>query len=259
VVRQVVFITGASSGIGRAACLAFARAGYDVAGMARRQEQLQALAEAVGQLPQPHGDFVACVGNAAVHEEVQQAVAAALARFGRLDIAIANAGIGHRGAVADAKWEDLHTLLRLNIDGVLHVIQAAVPAMRRGGRGHIMIVSSVAASLVSPYAAAYAASKAFVSSLAQSVRIELRTDNIFVSDFLVGRTETEFNKNRLGEGARKASRLPAMTAEQVAESMVAVARNPRDTVILRLFDRLIVWGNRWLPGVMGYLAARQYR
>ncbi len=50
-----------------------------------------------------------------------------------------------------------------------------------------------------------------------------------------------------------------MTPEQVAAGMVAVAQRPRSTVILRWFDRLIVWGNRWLPGVIGYLAARQYR
>lgn len=257
--RQVVFITGASSGIGRAACLAFARAGYNVAGMARREEKLHALAEDIARLPQPHGEFFVCAGDAGLREDVQQAVAAAVAHFSRLDIAIANAGIGHRGAVADARWEDLKALLRLNVEGVLHTIQAVVPPMRQSGRGHIMIVSSVAASMISPYAATYAASKAFVSSLAQSIRVELRKDNIMVSDFLVGRTDTSFNENRLGEGARKASRLPAMTPEQVAASMVAVAQRPRSTVILRWFDRLIVWGNRWLPGVIGYLAARQYR
>jgi short-subunit dehydrogenase len=227
--------------------------------MARREDTLRALAEDIARLPQPHGEFIACVGDAGLREDVQQAVAATVAHFGRLDIAIANAGIGHRGAVADARWQDLQALLRLNIDGVLHTIQAAVPPMRQSGRGHIMIVSSVAASMISPYAATYAASKAFVSSIAQSIRVELRKDNILVSDFLVGRTDTSFNENRLGEGARKASRLPAMTPEQVAAGMVAVAQRPRSTVILRWFDRLIVWGNRWLPGVIGYLAARQYR
>jgi short-subunit dehydrogenase len=258
-VAKVVLITGASSGIGYAAALAFAQAGYQVAGMARRADRLQQLAEAINALPAPHGEFLPVVGDVTRAEDMQNAVAQTVERFGRLDILVANAGLGQRGAVADSAWGDIETVMRTNIDGVLHSIRAAVPAMRKNGGGHIFTISSVVANLVSPYAATYAASKAFVTSIANSMRIELAPDNIHVTDVLVGRTHTEFNDKRLGEGKRTGSGLPTMTAEQVADALVKAAGKRKKTLILRFFDRLIVWGNRLIPGIMGELAKRQYK
>lgn len=256
---QVVLITGASSGIGRAAALAFARSNYHVAGVARRADRLQQLEEAIAALPTPHGDFLPITGDVIHADAMQSAVEQAVAKFGRLDVLVANAGLGQRGALADTRWQDIETVMRTNMDGVLHSIRAAVPAMRQAGGGHILIISSVSSSLVSPYAATYAASKAFVSSIAQSLRIELASDNIRVTDFLVGRTDTEFNEKRLGEGKRTGGGLPTMSAETVAEALVKTAFTNKRTVILRLFDRLIVLGNRLIPGIMGELAKRQYK
>jgi short-subunit dehydrogenase len=258
-VTQVVFITGASSGIGRATALAFAKAGYHVAGTARRADRLTELHNEINALPTPHGEFLPITGDVTTGASMQAAVTQTVERFGRLDILVANAGIGQRGKVADAEWADIETVLRTNIDGVLHSIRACVPEMRKQGGGHIITISSVTFNLVSPYAATYAATKAFVSSIANSIRLELREDNIKVSDFLVGRTETEFNENRLGEGARRTSSLPTMSVETVADAIVAVVKRPRNTVILRLFDRLIVLGNRLFPSIIGKLAERQYK
>jgi short-subunit dehydrogenase len=258
-VTHVVFITGASSGIGRATALAFAKAGYHVAGTARRADRLTELHNVINALPAPHGEFLPITGDVTNAASMHAAVAQTMERFGRLDILVANAGIGQRGKVADAEWADIETVLRTNIDGVLHSIRACVPEMRKQGGGHIITISSVTFNLVSPYAATYAATKAFVSSIANSIRLELREDNIKVSDFLVGRTETEFNENRLGEGARRTSSLPTMSVETVAEAIVAVVKKPRNTVILRLFDRLIVLGNRLFPSIIGKLAERQYK
>ena len=145
--------------------------------------------------------------------------------FGRLDMLVANAGIGHSGTVVEADWDDLQTVIGTNIDGVLHGIRACVPAMREiAGGGHILIVSSVVAGVHTPYTATYAASKAFVSSLAGSLRLELEGDNIQVTDLLVGRTVTDFSANRLGPIKRGMSGLPTMQADQVAEAIVRAAR-----------------------------------
>lgn len=257
--NRVVFITGASSGIGRAAALAFAQQGAHVAGIARRSERLAELAVEVNALPVPHGDFLGIVGDVTDAASMNAAVEKTLERFGRLDILVANAGLGQRGAVVDAEWSHLETLLRTNIDGVLHSIRAAVPAMRKNSSGHIITISSVVYNLVSPYAASYAASKAFVTSLAHSLRLELESENIFVTDVLVGRTETEFNEKRLGAGKRAGEGLPTMRAETVAGAIVKAARTRKKTVVLRFFDRLIIWGNIFVPGIIGRLAKRQYR
>jgi 3-hydroxy acid dehydrogenase / malonic semialdehyde reductase len=258
--KPVALITGASSGIGHATALIFAREGVHTAGTARRAERLQQLKQEIDALPGDHGDFLPITADVRDREAIQAAVDQVMAQFGRLDILVANAGVGHRGAVVDADWNEVETLLRTNIDGVLHSIRAAVPAMRQGGRGgHIIIVSSVIYNMTAPYAAYYAASKAFVSSLARSLRLELAEENIRVSDMLVGRTATEFNEKRLGNPGRTGSGLPTMTADQVAQAIVKASRGRGRTIALRWFDRFTLLGSLLVPGIVGRLAMRQYR
>ena len=256
--NQVVFITGASSGIGWAAAIAFARAGYHVCGLARRADRLEDLDNEIAALPAPHGEFLAVAGDVRDAAELEAAVARALTRFGRLDVLIANAGIGHHGALVDGEWEDIETVLRTNIDGALHSVRAAAPAMKRHGGGHIVIVSSVVAGMHTPYTAAYSASKAFVSSLAGSLRLELEDENITVTDALVGRTRTEFNQNRLGSSAAVRGGLPIASADEVAAALVMAAQRNRRRVIMRLFDRLVLAGGALAPAFMARLAKRQY-
>ena len=256
--NQVVFITGASSGIGWAAAIAFAREGYDVCGFARRGERLALLQSEIEALPDGRGEFLPAVGDVTRIDDLTAAVEHVIERYGRLDVLVANAGVGQHGALVEADWDDLQTVLRTNIDGVLHSVRACVPAMRRNGGGRILIVSSVVAGVHTPYTAVYAASKAFVSSLAGSLRLELEGDKISVTDVLVGRTISEFNQHRLGSSHRNRGGLPTMSAEQVAAALVAAAaRGPRH-VILQLFDRLILAGGVIAPGVMGRMALRQY-
>lgn len=256
--NRVVFITGASSGIGRASAIAFARAGYDVCALARRSAQLESLGDAIAALPSPHGELLSVAGDVRDSTEVGAAVARTLERFGRLDVLVANAGIGHHGTVADGAWDDIETVLRTNIDGLLHSLRAAIPAMRTSGGGQIMLISSVVAGVHTPYTATYAASKAFVSSLAGSLRLELEGENIAVTDVLVGRTRTEFNQNRLGTQQHNRGGLPTMNADEVAAAIVnAAERRPR-RVIMTLFDRLILAGGVAAPGLMARLAKRQY-
>ncbi|NWF68022.1 MAG: SDR family oxidoreductase [Chloroflexi bacterium] len=258
---RVALVTGASSGIGYATALAFARAGYHVIATARRVERLAQLEAAVQALPAPHGDMLTLACDVQNADDVQNAVTQALARFGGLHVLVANAGVGQRGALVDAAWGDIETLLRTNIDGVLHSVRAAAPAMRAGGGGHIIIISSVVYNMVTPYTAAYAASKAFVSSIAAALRLELAADHIAVSDVLVGRTTSEFNQRRLGHSgySERAARLPRMSAEYVAERLVRASSGRGGRFALRFFDRLIVLGNLLLPGLIGRLAMRQYK
>ena len=256
--KRVAFITGASSGIGRAAAIAFARAGYDVCGLARRAGRLARLRDEIAALPHPHGAFMAAVGDARDAAAVEAAVTRTLARFGRLDVLLANAGVGQHGALAEADWAHIEAVLRTNIDGVLHSVRACAPALRQSGGGQILIVSSVVAGIHAPYTATYAASKAFVSSLAGSLRLELEDDGIAVTDVLVGRTRTDFNNNRLGAAERVRGGLPAISADEVAAAIVKAAERRPRRVIMRLFDRLVLAGGLIAPAIMARLAKRQY-
>jgi hypothetical protein len=258
--NRVALITGASSGIGYATTLAFARQSVHVAAVARRFDRLAQLAQAVGDLPAPHGDLLPVIADVQKAGDMYRAVEQTVERFGRLDILVANAGLGQRGSLVEAEWDDLETVMRTNMDGVLHSVRAAVPALRRT-RGQIIFISSVSAHLTMPYAAIYAASKAFVSSIARSLRLELEPDGITITDMLVGRTNTEFNEKRLGQSGRSqaARAVPVMTVEQVAGAIVQAAQRRQPVVILRPFDRLLLLANKVVPGVIGRLALRQYK
>ena len=258
---KVAFITGASSGIGYAAALELARRGCHVAASAQTVAALDGLAQAVAGLPEPHGELLALAADVRHAAGLQEAVLATTTRFGRLDVLVANAGVGQRGSIADSDWSDLETVLRTNIDGVLHSIRACVPAMRKTGGGRIILISSISAGVPMPYAAVYGASKTFVSSLASSLRYELEADRITVTDLQLGRVATPFSQNRLGEKGYSsgASSLPTMTPEQVARAIADNAERPRKTAILRWFDRLIRLIGLIAPGYLARKAMKQYR
>lgn len=257
---RVAFITGASSGIGYAAALAFAREGTHIAVTARRADRLEQLATAVHALPAPHGNILTLSADVRDADAMKAAVQAAVEHFGRLDVLVANAGVGHRGSLIDATDEDMDTLLRTNIDGVLHSIRAAVPPMRKSGGGHIVIISSVTANTVAPYMALYAASKAFASSLAHSLRRELAGDNIWVTDMRVGRTQTEFNEKRLGKSGRGGGVGPSsMSADKVADAIVKATHRRQKTALLRPVDRLITLANTIAPDIVARFVEKQYK
>lgn len=246
----VALITGASSGIGQAAAQAFVQHGMNAAALTRnwRDRADPAILQLTGDVRDADG--------------MRAAVADTLGQFGRLDYVIANAGIGQRGSIADSPWEDIEAIMRTNIDGVLHTVRAGVPALRISGGGHIVIVSSIVYNLTAPYAATYSASKAFVSSLARSLRLELEPDNITVTDLRLGRVATEFNEKRLGASgyAAKAPRLPVMTPEFVAEAIVqACLKRQNRAVALRWLDRAIMLGNALIPTIIGRRALKQYK
>lgn len=253
----MVLITGASSGIGWATALEFARRGDHVGVIARRYDRLEALENAARAANLP-GDIFPYAADVRAPEAIERVVADLAAQWARLDVLVANAGIGQRGAIADAEWEDLQAVLRTNIDGVLHSVRAAVPLMRKSGGGHIVTVSSVAASLVTPYATVYAASKACLNAIARGLRVELAPDQIWVTNVLAGQTHTGFAEARRGQPGR-VSGLPTMKPEYVARCIVRETRRRRRTVTLRWFDRALIFGGAYFPWIADRIAASKYR
>lgn len=254
---RTILITGGSAGIGRAAALLFAALGDNVAVVARRGDRLEAVvAEAhEGELP---GRIMPIVADVTDPAALQRTVALALAEFNRLDVLVAGAGVGHRGPLVEAAWSDLEMVLHTNLDGVIHSVRAAVPALRASGGGQIVLLSSILGPVPAPYAAAYSASKAAVEALARSLRGELRADGIHVTVLRIGQTDTEFAARRLGRPGRVATRWPAMTPEQVAGGIArALERHPR-TLTLRWIDSLFIWLGQRFPALMDRVLRRIY-
>lgn len=257
--RRTIFITGATSGVGYAAAIAFVRHGWNVIATGRNAERLEQLKQAVVGLP---GAIVTHVADVTEPSTLDAALTGGLAQFGQLHALLANAGVGQRGAVADAQWPHIETVLRTNIDGVYHSIRICLPALKATG-GQIVIISSVLATLVGPYYATYTASKAFVSSMAASLSMELSEDGVGVTDVRLGRTATEFNARRLGstssEKKRSHSLVPVMSVEFVAQQLVRAVDRRAKVVYLRLFDRLLAWVSAIAPGLIGRFSRAQYR
>jgi short-subunit dehydrogenase len=254
---KTFLITGGSSGIGRAAALLFAALGHHVAVTARRMDRLEDLKKEAEAKELP-GRILPLEADVTDPAAVRRAVGLTVAEFNRLDVLVANAGIGHRGALVESAWEDIETVLRTNIDGVIHTIRAAVPAMRASGGGHIILISSILGPVPGAYTSVYSASKAATDALGRSLRGELKRDHIHVSVLWVGQTHTEFSEKRLGQPGRVATRWPTMTPEQVAGGIArALERKPR-TMTLRWIDRLFVWAGQRFPALMDRLLARIY-
>lgn len=181
-------VTGASTGIGRALAQEFAEHGFDlvvVAEESRIQEAALEL-EAAGHHVVP---VQADLGTA----EGVQATWAAVTGTGRPPFAAAlNAGIGVNGRFDRTPLEDDLQLVDLNVRSTVHLAKLLTRAMVGAGEGHLLVTSSIAAVAPGPYHATYAASKAFVHSFAEGIRVELKDTGVVVTSLMPGPTETEF-------------------------------------------------------------------
>jgi NAD(P)-dependent dehydrogenase (short-subunit alcohol dehydrogenase family) len=250
----VVAITGASAGIGRAAAVAFARAGSRVVLGARRLDRLQ---EIVRAIEAQGGEALGVALDVGDRAQVQAFVGAALAHFGTLDVLVNNAGYGVRGTVEQTPADDFERLMRINYLGTVYGCQAALPVMRRNGRGVIVNVSSIVGHRALPGGGAYAASKAAQISLTESLRAELRGTGIAACTVHPIGTATEFAEvaERASPGVPAGSGVgPQQTAEQVARAIVRCARHPRPEVYPHAASRAIVWLNAIAPSLVDRLS-----
>jgi NAD(P)-dependent dehydrogenase (short-subunit alcohol dehydrogenase family) len=199
--------------------------------------------------------------DVAERDQVRRFVEATVARFGRLDVLVNNAGYGVRGRVEDTPPEDYERLMRVNYLGTVYGCQAAVPIMRRQGRGVIVNVSSIVGHRALPGGAAYGATKAAQVSLTEALRDELRGTGVFACSIHPVATETEFAEvaARLSAGRAGGPVGPRQSAREVAEKIVRAARRPRAEVFPHRMSRAIVWINALVPGLMDRLVARATR
>lgn len=223
---MIVFITGASSGIGAATARAFALAGAHLVLAARRIERLQELAAAL--IVPTYLIQLDVRDRAAVHA----AVAAIPAAFAAIDVLVNNAGLSrgfeplHEGVEDD--WDEM---IDTNVKGLLYVTRAVLPGMVGRGRGHVINVGSVAGHETYPRGNVYCASKAAVRTLNKGMRLDLLGTGIRVSTVDPGLVPTEFSEVRFhGDRARAATvyeNTRPLSAADVADTIVwCASRRP---------------------------------
>ncbi len=225
----MVFITGASAGIGAACAEAFADAGARLLLAARRREKLDALS---ARLAQSHGaETLALALDVRDASAVNAAVAGLPEAWQAIDVLVNNAGLS-RGL--DPVWEhtdeQIDTMLDTNVKGLLFVTRAVVPGMLARGRGHVINIGSTAGHGVYAGGVVYAATKHAVGAITAGLKIDLHGTPVRVSTVDPGLTETDFSLVRFDGDADRADAVYATTtplqAGDVAEAVVWCATRP---------------------------------
>ncbi len=220
-----VLITGASSGIGRATALAFARRGARLALCARRRDRLEAVAHDCRANGAPQ--VLTLAVDLARPAEPERFVAAALDALGRADVLVNNAGVGWRGPFLEQPEAVLEELVATNLLAVLQATRAVLPAMLEARHGVIVNVASVLGVRAMPYSAAYSATKHALVGFSHALRGELIGTGVKVSVVYPGTTASEFFQGRSPGG------LFLQRPERVASTIVrAVCRPRRDVFVV---------------------------
>jgi len=222
----VALITGASRGIGAATARRFATAGFDLRLIARSSEQLDSLA---AELRQGGIEVETCQLDLCDSAAIAPAVTELCARGPVPEVVINNAGAAWTGPLAEMPLDRWQWLLQLNLTSVFQVCQAVLPALRQAGGGLIINVSSHAAHNAFSDWGAYCTSKAALASFSRCLAAEEREHGIRVSTLTLGSVNTP-----LWDSETVAScfdRRAMLAPEQVAESLLFLARQPRSQTV----------------------------
>lgn len=224
--QQRALITGASSGIGRETAIAFAKAGIDLALVARSQDKLDALAQDLAPLGVTAKTYSIDLGQT---EALATALQDLMADFGPVNVLINNAGMGYTGALAEMPLSDWHALVELNLTSVLLTMQAVVPGMRAQNQGTIVNVASIAAHNAFPTWGAYSASKAGLITLGRILGVEESEHGIRVMTVSPGAVNTPLWDTETVQADFERSQM--LTPAIVAQSILNAVQLPDSAII----------------------------
>lgn len=254
---KVALVTGAGSGIGRAAALHLAAEGFSVGLLGRTESELQAVENEISAAT---GASKVLVADVADETAMRHAVATLVQDFGRLDVVVANAGVNGVWAPIDdlrpSEWDDT---IRINLRGTYLTVHASVPHMKAAGGGSIVIVSSIngTRTFTSPGATAYSVTKAGQLAMAQQLALELGRHRIRVNAVCPGEIETAIDENTDIRGRDK-TEVPVRFPEGDIPVTDGVAGTSEDVAALIGFlasdrSRHITGTPVWIDGGQGLL------
>lgn len=244
-----VVVTGASSGIGEATAMAFARRGARAILVARRGDRLDALA---ARIEQAGGRAIAWTCDVTDLARVEKLPGLVNELTGRpADVLVNNAGLAGGGRFLELSHDRIDEVVRVNLLGVMHVTRVFLPGMLERRHGHVINVASLAGRFAAPGAAVYTATKHGVVAFSESLDVSTRRQGVLVTAVNPGYVPTE------GFPATNRPSLLTLTPERVADAIVKVARDdispeysvPRWAAALQLFRILTPPLYRWGLGV----------
>lgn len=237
---QIVFITGASSGIGALMAKRFAEQGAIPILTARTWDKLIQASKEI------QGEYRCYTMDVTSDEDVKRVMAQVISDFGHIDMLINNAGFGLFKSFENLEMNDFKQMMDVNYFGIVRCIQAVLPHMKKRGSGHIINIASMAGKVGSPKSTAYSATKHAVLGLTDSLRHELADTNIYVSALNPGPIDTPFFDKADPDG-QYLQKLPSwfvLKSEKVVQAVLSIAQKKKAEVHLP-----------WIAGVYIKLAA----
>lgn len=255
--NQIVWITGASSGIGRELALEFARQGAIVAVSARRMNLLEAL---VNEIESAGGKAKAVFCDILDEVSIKNCVNQIIDSFGKLDVAVANAGFGVFGKMEDLTQEEWQRQFQGNVIGLALTAKYALPHLKQT-KGRLALVGSVGAYLPNPYVGAYGASKAAVNSIGLTFQVELKDTGVSCTTLHPGFVQSEIARID-NEGVwnpdlkdPRPENLMWPTDKAAGVMIKAILKRKRNYVFTG-HGRIAVALQRWSPGLIRMMMAK---
>ncbi len=241
-------VTGASGGVGRAIAIELARQGANLVLVARRAEQLRAVAD---EISQTGGRAAVVAGDITDPQVRQEVIAKAQAEFGGLDLLVNNAGVGAIGRFDVADEARFRRVFEINFFAAAELTRAAIPVLRSGRHPMIVNIGSVLGLRATPQNSEYCASKFALRGWSESIRIELASVGIDVLLVSLGPTQSDFWDHLVGQNEPPPwSTSGAMPAELAASKIVRAIRAGRRELIPGFKARWFVRAGRLFPGLM---------
>lgn len=253
--HKVIWITGASSGIGAAAAGALVRAGARVVLTARREQRLRAVAEPLG------ASAAVVTADLANPGERVRATLAARAAFGQVDVLVNNAGLGRLGWLEDLDDDRVEAQLALNLEAPIHLSRLVLPEMLARRSGQIIAIASIAGLIAPPTYSLYSATKFAVRGFSEALRREVGPRGVAVSLISPGAVrDTEWAE---GAGINRQTGLTtpgwlSLSAAQVADAIVRVIRRPRPEMVMPWPLAVAAAFNSLAPGAVDWAIARAF-
>lgn len=253
IAQQVVVVCGASSGIGRETARQFAARGAKVVVAARSQEGLDS---AVDEIKAQGGEAIGVPTDVTKFDQVKTLAEKAVERYERIDTWVHLAAVSIYATFEQTRPEEFKQVIDVNLTGQAFGAMAALPFLRREGRGALIHVSSVEARRALPFQSAYAASKHGIDGMLEALRMELKHEGlpISVTNIMPASINTPFfNKARTKLGVKPRGVPPFYDPEVVAEAILFAAEHPTRDLIVGGAGKLVELGQRISPSLMDFL------
>lgn len=254
--NRVVWLTGASSGIGEALAYELAKEGAKLVLSARREDELKRVGEKIKEVG---GDYLILPLDLIDTSNFEEKKNSVMSRFGRIDVLINNGGISQRSLAKDTPVEVDRKIFEVNFFGTVALTKTVLPVFLKQKEGLIVTVTSAVGKFGSPWRSGYSASKHALHGFFDSLRAEVYDDNIKVLLVCPGFIQTNVSVNAITEtggklGTMDAATAKGLTAEACAAQIVsAIKRGEEEIVVAKIKERFAVVAKRFFPSLFSVM------